>query len=96
MHQENEAREYVCDFSGCGKKFKRGSHLKRHLISHTHEKNFKCLKCIMSFGYKHHLDRHIKLVHDRELFKCQECNMEFMKKKALAKHLANIHQIKNK
>ena len=33
------------------------------------KKNFKCLKCIMSFGYKHHLDRHIKLVHDKELFK---------------------------
>lgn len=55
------------------------------MISHTHEKKFKCLKCIMEFGYKHHLDRHIKIIHDKELFKCEECGAEHSKKKGLAK-----------
>jgi uncharacterized Zn-finger protein len=56
-------RDFVCNLEDCKKTFKRNSHLRRHMISHTHEKGYQCMKCIMSFGYKHHLDRHNKVIH---------------------------------
>ena len=61
------------------------------MISHTNEKNHKCDKCIMSFGYKHHLDRHVRLIHECERLECLLCEMKFIKKKAYNKHIAKLH-----
>ena len=65
--------------------------MKRHMISHTNVKNYKCGKCIMSFGYKHHLDRHVKIIHDRERLECGKCGMKFVKKKMLSRHISKMH-----
>ena len=47
----------------CGKQFKFISFLKRHLLSHSDNKEFKCNKCDALFKYRFNLVQHTKTCH---------------------------------
>lgn len=51
---------HVCSY--CQKKFEYPSALKRHVVSHTKEKNFQCNICKKKFGSNNHAIRHYRLV----------------------------------
>ncbi|TQS38034.1 hypothetical protein Golomagni_01472 [Golovinomyces magnicellulatus] len=53
-----------CDFEGCGKKFVRQEHLKRHQRTHYSSESFKCQFCDRSFSRFDNLLAHMKL-HDK-------------------------------
>lgn len=48
----------------CGKVFSRDDIVRRHMVSHTGEKNFKCPTCGKNFTRADSLVRHISRLHD--------------------------------
>ncbi|KXN72615.1 hypothetical protein CONCODRAFT_24759, partial [Conidiobolus coronatus NRRL 28638] len=60
-------RNYLCTQPGCGKRFKRAEHLKRHVrCIHNHDRPFTCPypSCQKPFSRSDNLTQHIK-IHQR-------------------------------
>ncbi|PPQ89706.1 hypothetical protein CVT25_014107 [Psilocybe cyanescens] len=62
-------REWICEFSDCGKDFKSKKSMTTHMnVTHLGQRNFICqyADCKRSFGYKHLLQRHLAKLHTSE------------------------------
>ncbi|KAL3860221.1 hypothetical protein ACJMK2_010376 [Sinanodonta woodiana] len=88
----NEERQHICPF--CHKSFKRASHLKDHLQTHTTETPKKtkptphqCPQCEKAFQKPSQLERHIRIHTGERPFVCDICQKAFNQKNALQIHL---------
>ncbi|XP_023235305.1 ras-responsive element-binding protein 1-like [Centruroides sculpturatus] len=94
----------TCPF--CSRKFPWSSSLRRHILTHTGQKPFKCPKCPIYFTTKSNCERHLmrKHGHNGEIvrsvperpYKCNLCSSStFSTQGNLKKHCYVKHKVKN-
>lgn len=88
-HGPESSRTHVCYF--CSKKFVTKNELKRHLYTHTGERNYECKECGKRFIQPGHLQEHTRLHTGHKPFKCEECSATFITKSQLVLHWSRIH-----
>eukprot|EP00106_Octopus_bimaculoides_P013578 XP_014781020.1 PREDICTED: zinc finger protein 236-like [Octopus bimaculoides] len=89
---EEGKRSYKCSY--CGKGFKKSSHLKQHVRSHTGEKPFSCLQCNRMFVSMGVLKAHSRTHTGIKDYNCQICHAAFTTNGSLTRHMM-IHNTVN-
>ncbi|KAM3605816.1 uncharacterized protein V6R79_005171 [Siganus canaliculatus] len=75
----------------CGKRFKRDSHLIRHVeLIHKGQKAFKCLKCRKEFKQRPQLSLHVRIHTGEKPFNCHLCSKSFAQSSTHKVHM-RIH-----
>uniref|UniRef100_A0AAQ4QJG5 C2H2-type domain-containing protein n=1 Tax=Gasterosteus aculeatus aculeatus TaxID=481459 RepID=A0AAQ4QJG5_GASAC len=80
------AGEKPLSCSECGKRFRKKTHLKIHLRSHTGEKPFSCSVCKKCFSQSGNLQKHMRIHTGEKLFSCSECGKRVGSQESLKKH----------
>ncbi|KAK9746584.1 Zinc finger, C2H2 type [Popillia japonica] len=82
--EEYKHRPFKCH--KCNAAFMKPAHVKRHMLTHSGERNYKCDLCSKSFTTSYALKGHIKFHDPEKRFACSLCPKKFVAKDLLKKH----------
>lgn len=91
-HDEEQPRNYVCQFENCQKSFTMRDTLFKHVKNIHQGTKFPCDRCPAVLSSRMSLRRHIESCHLKlKQFACDSCNTTYTEQKSLKNHIQKVH-----
>ncbi|XP_063613860.1 uncharacterized protein LOC134787094 isoform X2 [Penaeus indicus] len=84
-HEASVARVFTCYI--CSYKTRRKADLRKHMVIHTGEKQYKCEVCGQEFSVNSSYTRHMRIHSGEKPYKCTTCGKDFRSGGTLKQHM---------